>query len=240
MWPAPRWGHLRREARMGVRARGSGSRYMRESRTGEGLDPISPLGSTPKGARALTAVRGCFSMAPRPAPAGAQRKLLGWPLQAGQGSALQCPLSFTLWRGASVPGRQLCPLSRGLFASLARLLLDSSPHSLFPALRAPTSSRVQARPFFESRRGHGTLPRLLTPCPAHSEPGPGPQAFAGASLTGPAFSLMARKVFGLRLQQPKGNQEHRAPLPGRCFLLVCSPSLAGYLLCTSWFWPRGG
>lgn len=71
------------------------------------------LGSTPKGAQALAAVRGCLSTAPRPARAGAQRRLLGWLLQAGQGSSLQCPLSSC----SQIPGHQLCALRSGLFAS---------------------------------------------------------------------------------------------------------------------------
>lgn len=86
---------------------------MRESRTGEGLGFISPLGSTSKGTQALPA-EGCSFRGSHAVPTGAQRRLLGWLLQTGwqagrQNRALFCSVAsapaprLIPYRGAGVP-----------------------------------------------------------------------------------------------------------------------------------------
>lgn len=137
----PFWGR----GRDGVRAR-----CVRESRTGQGAwsslscgqhTPFSFPSLSLKGAQAFPAVM-ALSAAPRPAGAGAPRRLLGGPHR--QVRALLCIPSapaprLAPWRGADASGHQLGHLNdlftshkaqgscdRGAF-SLAMILLDSSP-----------------------------------------------------------------------------------------------------------------
>lgn len=172
---------------------GQGTVGLRESRGQGGLVPpllwaahslLRPLQSLQR-SPGFPSVRGCLSMAPRPACAGAQRRLLARPLQAGQGSSPQGPLGSCSqtqpWRGGLSASHRSRVAMAGEAISLARPLLGSSRHSLFLALRGSRLKQVPSQTLLERRRGHSaSCLYLLCPLPARS----GAQALAGPSLSG--------------------------------------------------------
>lgn len=179
----------------------------------EGEQAGGGVGPPPGAAHSLVPLQ---SLQRSPGCQRAQRRILGWgPAgQRGLFSAVEhstpapdsrpveVPLFPGVGSGSVLSVVAFAPLTRprvamaGEAISPARLLLDSSCHSLFPARRSSRLKQGQARPFFKSGRGRcacavapvstSCLLRLLT-----QHLGPGAQAFAGPSLAGPTLCLVA-------------------------------------------------
>lgn len=265
VWPALRRGLSRAEAGLGSE-QGRGSRRERGtdwrgawSCLSSGQYPLSPVPSCPsEGVQALPWVGGCLSVASRPAHVGARGDSWGSPCR--QDSVLSVPSApsprLPPSLGADASGHWRYPLSAvaslpltrhrvamaGEAFPLAGLLLDSSLHSLFPALRSSCLKQSPSQTLLPKPEKplcilSGSGMHLLTPCPDRLAPEAQVPRLCWSFSPGPPVSVAGgRDTFPAPPPASSVQPGTRSLYAWEVLSwLVCSPSLTRYLLCISWF-----
>lgn len=127
--------------------------------------------------------------------------------------------------------------------SLARLLLDSSPHSLFPALRSSRLKRGPNQSLFRKQMRllcilNCSRLHLRTPCPTHWVPGARVPGSCWSLSLGPRLSLVAggRDAFPAPLRRLSATRTVEPLSPGRHHLGWFGALLLPGTFCVSWFW----